>query len=466
MDRIVVSYAAQQAAALVWTFSRFHGERIEGSQGSILPRSLPHVGFLRHAPQLALHGQLDKLLKRHKVQEALVDRDRGRSEFESHDDALPEKPGRTELVLPRQSPYVGFRRHAPPSPKLCFSQLTSSSLASHVSHSEPQGLPRIPLHGPGSWESNSFTSVGGLFAASAHWPSQRPQRRGLQPQMPSGLPEEVWSLILRDVIEVSDLHYISRVTRGFSEAVRTKEVWDGRLVSLLSVDSQRLAPWLHDWLPAWRNASRLVLPRSSQLLAEVSHQVPDVLVEVAWRFDSHLKGDGVEVLNRGLTARRIDDEELVVLGDASIPIRSGRAPYLEVRLDERCEEENDDDLNDFGLGITVCDPEELYEIGAVADEVPRSWVVDFTQSSVVLSVNNHEVAKGSHLSSKDLHEGNRVGIRILPVAVEVFIDGRLRERLSLDSGEKVPQGCGLFPVLDLYGRTMQITRMFTEEPLP
>lgn len=39
-----------------------------------------------------------------------------------------------------------------------------------------------------------------------------------------------------------------------------------------------------------------------------------------------------------------------------------------------------DQINDFGFGVTASDPEELDELGAVADEVPRSWVVDFTQS--------------------------------------------------------------------------------------
>jgi len=208
------------------------------------------------------------------------------------------------------------------------------------------------------------------------------------------------------------------------------------------------------------------VPRSSQLLAEVALRAPELPIEVAWRFDRHLKGDGVEVLLSGLAARRISDEELVVLGDAPLPCGPGRQPYLEVRLDERSEQgaADGDGLNDFGLGVTACDPEELREIGSVADEVPKSWVVDFTQSSVVLSVNNHNAAKGRGVSAAELRQGDRVGLRVMPDAIEVFVNGALRERLKPCPEERVPEGVSLFPVLDLYGLSTQISRTDADGP--
>jgi len=102
----------------------------------------------------------------------------------------------------------------------------------------------------------------------------------------------------------------------------------------------------------------------------------------------------------------------------------------------------------------------------VADEVPRSWVVDFTAASVVLSVNNQEAAKGRCVTADDLREGDRVGLRLMPGLVEVYINGILREQLAPLPEDCVPIASGLFPVIDLYGRTVQVSRTDAEEPLP
>jgi hypothetical protein len=427
-------------------------ERAEVEVDNILPRSLPYIGFLRHAPQQALHCQLDRLLQRRrnstpvKVTDESIDLTDGTTD--------PVKPIMMSPVLPRTSPYVGFKRHAPPSPMLCFGV---------------KGLPALPAFSPLPAAAFPFPSP--LEEGEEEFQMSLPSSEGdavvTTREYPGRLPQEVWEAILWPAIEVCNVLVISSIARGFPEAVKSPDIWRGRSVRIDPPLVRGLAPYLSTWLPVWRHASKLVLPRSSQLLAEVRRLEPHVPIEVMWRFDQTLKGNGVEVVNHGLTVRRIDDEELVVLGDAPIP--KSRAPYLEVCLDERgqaidCSE--DELLNDFGFGVTASAPQEIGELGAVADEVPRSWVVDFTQSSVVLSVNNNEAAKGCAVSAHDLHEGDRVGLRVLPHAVQVYLNGVLCETLSPAPEDCVPAGIDLYPVLDLYGRTVQISRTDAEEPVP
>eukprot|EP00435_Cladocopium_sp_Y103_P031724 s1027_g8.t1 len=216
--------------------------------------------------------------------------------------------------------------------------------------------------------------------------------------------------------------------------------------------------------PRLRHFTCTVLPRSAQLLSQVAQRAPDLPVEVSWRFDRHLKGEGVQVLKHGCTVRRVAEEELVVLGDAALPSEQGRCPYLEVHIDE-CGEGIGDQINDFGFGVTACDPEEISELGSVADEVPRSWVVDFTQSMVCLSVNNREASQGKRLSAAALKEGCRVGLLVKPTTFEIYIDGILRDTLPVRVEDRVPSNTGLYPVLDLYGRTIEISKTEAEEPI-
>lgn len=421
------------------TCSLILGERGEGGR---LPRSLPFVGFLRHAPpQQLLSGQLDRLLRRR----APPARDEADCNLEPEPAGLaPEK--RAPPVLPRESPYVGFQRHAPPSPSLCFTAAAAP-------------LPAL-LKLPEAQLSAGSRTAKPLGVASAFC-LEHPEA---QRQWPGRLPEEVWTALLAFSVEVPSLGRLSRLSRGFPELLASQAVWAGRPVRVSPAVVPRLARRLDRWLRVWQACSKLTLPRSSQLLAEVHRRAPELQVEVAWRFDHHLKGDGVEVTRHGLTARRISDEELVVLGDSALPSGSGQAPFLEVRLDERGEAIGDG-LNDFGFGVTACDPEEIGDLGSVADEVPRSWVVDFTAASVVLSVNNHEAAKGRCVTSDDLRQGDRVGLRLAPGAVEVYINGILRERLAPATEDCVPVSGGLFPVIDLYGRTVQVSRTDAEEPM-
>jgi len=416
----------------------------------LLPRSSPFVGCLRHAPQQALAGQLERLLQRRggtvKALDQEEEQETGQeqktsrsssSQVQRRDDAQSESEMDTENAekLPSSSPYVGFQRHAPPSPVLCFSAFARG----------PQLAPGFQL--PGIQELP--------LAEEAEGPKL----------LPGGLPEEVWSSILCLVVEVPMMTCLSRVNRAFEKALQSEDTWRDRIVVVTPSCLAVFAPHLDRWLSAWNAARKLVLPRSTQLLREVTERAPHLEVELSWRFDRHLKGQGVEVLKHGQAVRRIEEEELVVLGDAALPRGPGRLPYLEVFLDE-CDGGIGDNLNDFGIGVTACDPEEIRELGSVADEVPRSWVVDFTQSMVLLSINNKEAAQGRQLSSLDLKQGSRVGLLVKAASLEVYIDGILRESLFPAPEEQVPTDAQLYPVLDLYGRTVQISKTDAEEPRP
>jgi len=284
------------------------------------------------------------------------------------------------------------------------------------------------------------------------------------------LPEEALSIVFAMVVDISRISCLSRVARGFSDSLKSELVWANRRVEVPFGAIEGLAPVLSTWLPAWRLASSLVVPRSKQLLAELSQQMPDLPIEVAWRFDSELKGAGVEVIKHGWSVRRVTDaeEEFVVLGDAPLlqtVSATGPAPYLEVILDDRTASMENDLINDFGIGVTAQPPSDINQLGAVADEVPLSWVVDFTKSSVVLSINNSEAAKGSGANGKHLHEGDRVGLRVTPAGTfEIFINGVLLDHLVPLPHECVPPGVNLFPVLDLYGCTARLSRTTALQP--
>eukprot|EP00928_Gymnodinium_smaydae_P010203 TRINITY_DN13825_c0_g1_i4.p1 TRINITY_DN13825_c0_g1~~TRINITY_DN13825_c0_g1_i4.p1 ORF type:complete len:144 (+),score=26.37 TRINITY_DN13825_c0_g1_i4:39-434(+) len=108
--------------------------------------------------------------------------------------------------------------------------------------------------------------------------------------------------------------------------------------------------------------------------------------------------------------------------------------------------------------VASADPSSIGELGMVADEVPSSWVVDFTDTSVVLSVDNAEAAKGERTTSADLLEGDRVGLRITSDVIEIFINGCRRERFLLPEQCRIPEDADIYPVFDLYGRTQQLSR--------
>merc|ERR1719235_820835 len=107
----------------------------------------------------------------------------------------------------------------------------------------------------------------------------------------------------------------------------------------------------------------------------------------------------------------------------------------------------------------------MREIGAVACEVPSSWVVDFSLSSVTLTVNNIEVAKSRKVFAGDLGEGDRVGLRVTEGgSIEIFFNGKFRDCLVPPPACCVSSNVELFPVLDLYGCTAQLSRTLAEMP--
>jgi len=424
---------------------------------NILPRSLPLVGFLRHAPQQAEGERSSQALRwcSHKLTSG-----RGQPDFPCKEmnssDVVTGSASKVEIAddckldrfpeLPRESPYVGYYRHSLPSPMLNFSSNTPVQMLTQLDLAELD-LAELDLA-----DESSELSCGA------------PPVKG---DVLRNFPMEVLSLILAGSVEVSNMNMLLFAAHGFADVLKSEEVWRGRSVRLEPEVITYIAPRLGEWLQAWRSATKILVPRSSQLVAEIARHAPNLKVEVCWHFNSQLKGDGIEVCNHGRSVRRVADEELVALGDAPLPVADEQAPYFEVRLDERGECVGDG-INDFGLGVTACDPTGLFEIGEVADEVPSSWVVDFTQSFVLLSVNNSEAAKGSgYLSSKSLQEGDRVGIRLaLDGSVEVFHNGILCEHLRPAPKDRVPSGVDLFPVLDLYGKSVQISRTAAEEPFP
>lgn len=398
-------------------------------EAPLLPRGSPFVGCLRHAPKQALAGQLGRLLRR-RAEAALQEQQvlPEQCEAGSSQSASTESSEK----LPPSSPYVGFQRHAPPSsPVLCFSA---------IGKRQPLLPPPLQLPGAVDEEFDAF------------------------PALPGSLPEEVWTSVAALAVEVPTLAAFSRVSHSFSKVAASETVWRGKVVSIAPSCVTGLAPRLERWLQAWRACKKLVLPRSEQFLRQVQQRAPQLEVEVSWRFDQYLKGNGVEVVRQGKSVRRVAEEELVVLGDAPLCRGKDRCPYLEVTLDKYGEGMGDD-MNDFGFGVTACEPEEIRELGAVADEVPCSWVVDFTQSMVCLNINNRAAATGKYLSALNLKQGVRIGLLVKPEEFEVYLDGVLRDVLPVKvAEERVPPVAGLYPVLDLYGRAIEVSKSDAEGP--
>eukprot|EP00930_Biecheleria_cincta_P030326 TRINITY_DN21000_c0_g1_i1.p1 TRINITY_DN21000_c0_g1~~TRINITY_DN21000_c0_g1_i1.p1 ORF type:complete len:420 (-),score=93.22 TRINITY_DN21000_c0_g1_i1:142-1401(-) len=404
-------------------------------EGRLLPRDSPFVGCLRHAPKQALAGQLGRLLRR-RAEAALQEQVLPEQCEAGSSQSAPDESLETSEKLPPSSPYVGFQRHAPPSsPVLCF-----------LAIGKGQPLLPPPLRLPGAIDEEDEASLVAF------------------PALPGRLPEEVWTSVAALAVEVPTLAAFSRVSHSFRKVAASEGAWRDKAVRIAPSCVTGLAPRLECWLHAWRACKKLVMPRSEQLLRQVQERAPQLEVEVSWRFDKYLKGNGVEVERQGNSVRRVAEEELVVLGDAPLCRGKDRCPYLEVTLDEYGEGIGDD-INDFGLGVTACQPKEIRELGAVADEVPCSWVVDFTQSMVCLSINNREAATGKYLSALDLKQGVRIGLLVKPAEFEVYLDGVLRASLPVEvAEERVPLETGLYPVLDLYGRAIEVSKSDAEGP--
>jgi len=367
----------------------------------VLPRALPFVGLLRHAPP---------------------------SEEPQTTGADCRKP-QAMTKLPRRSPYVGFHRHAPPSPTLAFRPPEEAQLGAE----------------------EDFAELGGSGAESEELAVQ--------------LTEEVWALVLANLAELAALCPLACAAQGMRSRAMLPGVWAGRSVFVPPQAVASLAPRLGEWAAAWRLAARLTIPHSKQLLAEVSRLAPELSIEVAWRFSEHFKGAGVEVLDRGAAVRRVGDEDVVCLGDAPLTPAADGSVFLEVRLEELGEDIGDG-LNDFGIGVTATEPDSLQEIMPVADECPSSWVLDFAESCVCLSVENNEEAKGRNACFRTLRAGDRIGLRVAPrgSVFELFVNGVLKETFVPRPKRGIPEGARLYPLVDLYGHAVQMSRTYAEAP--
>lgn len=283
------------------------------------------------------------------------------------------------------------------------------------------------------------------------------------------VPDDALIHVLSLVTEVSSISNLSPVCQRVSTLVKSESVWKGRVVHIPCAGLVNFMPELNTWTNSWRQASKLVVPNSPELIAKIVQRAPELKVDVAWRFDPELKGSGVLTCNGGRSVRRAlgAKDDLVALGDAPLPTRVGHdggpKPYLEVVLDDRSGKDFDG-LNDFGIGITTRRPTKK-QVGSVADEVPLSWVVDFTKHAVMLTVNNFEVAKGLKMSGEFLEEGDRVGLLFTPEGtVKLYINGKLEDHLIPSETQRVPKDAELFPVFDLYGCTLQLSRTYADSP--
>lgn len=300
-----------------------------------------------------------------------------------------------------------------------------------------------------------------LDAAESYEPT--PEPCGME-----SLPGDALIHLLSLAADISSLYPLQMVCRRFGTFMKCEYVWMGHIVHIPCESLVHFMPQLEVWVGAWRQASKLIVPNSADLILKVSQHAPELPLGIAWRFDSELKGAGVEACNGGRSVRRIAEaeDELVALADAPLPSKIAdhvsENPYLEVVLDDRsgCP----DDVNDFGIGVTTRLPSKA-EVGAAADDIASSWVVDFTKHHVMLSVNNREAAKASCFCGALLKQGDRVGLLFTAGgSIEIYINGKLEEHLLPRESERVPRDVALFPVFDLYGCTLQLSRTNAKRP--
>mmetsp|Transcript_57342 Transcript_57342/g.134439 ORF Transcript_57342/g.134439 Transcript_57342/m.134439 type:complete len:467 (-) Transcript_57342:189-1589(-) len=424
---------------------------------SVLPRDQPFVGFLRHAPRHGLPDRLERLLKRRQVTSTVsIDGACSSLGNEAQSSNALKALGQDWTKPPSGLQRMGSIPRNVSSPLLTYSE---------VDHEGDATLQLWPIEGnavscllpPCAVDHRSADGALGTIALAL--PSSE---RGFCNSL--RLPEELWATVLSYLAEVKGLCSLCSLAHGYGRVLHWQYVWSGRYIRLPSSIACEAVPKLGAWLQAWRGSSKLVVPYCEELLAEATLHAPEVPLEVAWRFDVNMKGTGVEVLKSGEIVRRVNGEDLVVLGDTPLPSCTSKQPYLEVCLDERGEDLGDS-FNDFGIGLTASNPLLLHALGTVADEVPHSWVLDFTKSAVALSINNTEAMRSDAATAGDLQQGDRVGILVSSDGgLELFINGVSRHRFVPRPEDRVPLGAGLFPVLDLYGRTVQVSRTFAEEP--
>jgi len=268
-------------------------------------------------------------------------------------------------------------------------------------------------------------------------------------------------LVLPWAIELASVGMISSVCSMFKNLIHSNVVWAERIVELPAFLPDRFV--LSTWLRYWRDVEKLVVPHSSPLHTSLMQLGTTLPVEVSWCFDARLAGQGVDVIGNGSSVRRIGHEGLVAIGYALPPTN-----FFEVRLDHRTSLDSErDNLNDFGIGVTTSSSDGLRAgVGDmnVADEVPNSWVVNFTRSGVVLSVDNETVLRSESITAQDLGEGRCVGILVEGSCFHVFVDRELRLTLNLPANMSINESIALLPIVDLYGPSIQISRTDLRRP--
>merc|ERR1740138_243471 len=115
--------------------------------------------------------------------------------------------------------------------------------------------------------------------------------------------EDIWANILSYLADLRTLPRLASIGRIFPERVKSKTTWHGLAMRICPKTLPSFAPHLDKWLPALRSASKLLVPRSQQLLAKLSESLPAGNIEVFWRFHRYFKGSGIKGINSGLTVQ-------------------------------------------------------------------------------------------------------------------------------------------------------------------
>lgn len=452
----------------------------------MLPKSSPYVGHYRHAPPSPVHAELAERLQN------LLSRSRKTQDTNGM---------RPLSLLPRDSPFVGTKRHAPQSPKM--SNVLGPRCTSPLACTAGSMSPTVTLSpiclGPAALPTERALAANdgplGLFFLDDNLPDldddeeeeecfclrplfaelyQEEEFSSFQPfpsltrcikskkslvSIDSCLPHTTLCQVLKSAMTTKLLGSVLSVNHAFADAAKSPLTWQGIPVSL-PPSAPLYEEEITNLLGAWTQAKKIVMPRCSDLFAEVLDVCPDVPTEIAWRFDPSLKGSGVQVRDHGKTACKINEDKVVVLGDA--PVRNS---YFEIVLDERDDDTDWDNPNDFGLGVTSSRTKagEHMKKVEVAGEVPHSWVVDFSKRSIFLVINNEHAAQYDMFGAEDISKGDRVGLFLEPNAIYVYVNGIQEACLQVPEHAKI-DGI-LYPVFDLYGRTKRMTRSVASHPL-
>lgn len=450
---------------------------------TILPKSSPYVGHYRHAPPSPVPSELADRLQ------GLLGRAR------KTQDTKEPVAARPLSLLPKNSPFVGYQRHAPESPRMCpMGSMSPMSL-------EPAALPADILPADEAFSLNDDGPLGLFFIDDniANLDNDEEDSFCLQPladqldpeeddftlddpfpalfkkksavsskksklALDQYLPHDALCQVIQNIATTKMLPSLLSASHAFHEATRSPQTWQGIPVSLPPAAAFYRGRHIPKYVAMWQQAEKIMMPRCSKLSAEFRETCPDVPREFIWRFDSRLKGCGVTVKNNGKTACRTDDDKVVVLGDA--PIRNS---YLEVFLDERDEDMSwENQPNDFGLGVTSSHQTACEELKQgnleVAGEFPHSWVVDFSKNSIFLVINNENVARHELFGAADIHKGDRVGLKLERHLIRVYVNGKQEATLTVPDHAPIEPMGTLYPVFDLYGRTKQMTYSEASSP--